>query len=209
MLNRVPNIKTHDAHVAELVHQNFGMLGRFSGFDVRGMRCRRGGAAARSAGTGTGPWSRRGCEDGGMSSWRAATAGQVPKLQTAPDWHHTWAAAQRMPNRGEMHANLMGTSGLQIHGYQCGLMAETLQHILMRNGRFAVAGVTQKRKSDTLARPIGASMVALFSFKTAPKMSRMDIFFYLMLGELPTHLGVRKVGLAHQHWGSSISQSTK
>ena len=30
------NIKTHDAHVAELVHQNFGMLGRFSGFDVTG-----------------------------------------------------------------------------------------------------------------------------------------------------------------------------
>ena len=30
------NIKTHDAHVAELVHQNFGIFGRFSGFDVSG-----------------------------------------------------------------------------------------------------------------------------------------------------------------------------
>ena len=42
------NIKTHDAHVAELVHQNFGIFGRFSGFDMSGTHGI--GAAAKSAG---------------------------------------------------------------------------------------------------------------------------------------------------------------
>ena len=38
------NIKTHDAHVAELVHQNFGIFGRFSGFDVSGTHGIEGGS---------------------------------------------------------------------------------------------------------------------------------------------------------------------
>lgn len=72
------NIKTHDAHVAELVHQNFGIFGRFSGFDMSGTHGIEGRQPSRP-GTGTGPWSRRGCGDDGIrASWRAATAGQVP-----------------------------------------------------------------------------------------------------------------------------------
>ena len=38
------NIKTHDAHVAELVHQNFGIFGRFSGFDMSGTHGIEGGS---------------------------------------------------------------------------------------------------------------------------------------------------------------------
>ena len=38
------NIKTHDAHVAELAHQSFGIFGRFSGFDVSGTHGIEGGS---------------------------------------------------------------------------------------------------------------------------------------------------------------------
>ena len=109
--------------------------------------------------------------------------------------------AQGMPNRGEMHANLMGTSGLQIHGYQSGLMAETLQHIPMRNGRFAGRSHAEAEIGH-FGAPDRCLNGCFVLFKTTLH-ERMIGFLYLMLGELPTHLGVRKVGLAHQHQAGS------
>ena len=100
-----------------------------------------------------------------------------------------------------MHANLMGTSGLQIHGYQCGLMAETLQHIPMRNGRFAGRSHAEAEIGH-FGAPDRCLNGRFVLFKTALH-ERMIDFLYLMLGELPTHLGVRKVGLAHQHQAGS------
>ena len=87
-----------------------------------------------------------------------------------------------MPNRGEMHANLMSTSGLQIHGYQSGLMAETLQHIPVRNGRFAGRSHAEAEIGHFGApdRRLNGCFVL---FKTTLH-ERMIGFLYLMLGEL-------------------------
>lgn len=154
------NIKTHDAHVAELVHQNFGIFGRFSGFDMSGTHGIEGGSqVGRVLGPDRGPDAGAGMTEfelHGVQPRRIKSQGlQIARVGTIHG-----VTAQGVPNRGEMHANLMSTSGLQIHGYQSGLMAETLQHIPVRNGRFAGRSHAEAEIGH-FGAPIGASMVAL------------------------------------------------
>ena len=145
------NIKTHDAHVAELVHQNFGIFGRFSGFDMSGTHGIEGGSqVGRVLGPDRGPDA-----GAGMTEFELHGVQPLPVKSQGLRQHRIGTihgvAAQGMPNRGEMHANLMRASGFEIHRNQRRL-AESVQHVPMRDRRLA-----RRRDAEAEVRHLGAA----------------------------------------------------
>ena len=95
-----------------------------------------------------------------------------------------------------MYTDLMGTPGLQVHAHQRGL-AETLHHIPMRDRLLAGRGYGEAEIGHlgTPDRRIDSGPI-LLEVALNQGMVGLD---HLMLGELPPHLLVRQLRLAHQH----------
>ena len=190
--------------IAEFIHQNFGIFGRFSGFDVsgtHGIEC--GSQVGRVLGPDRGPDAGAGMTEF-EASWRAARCRSSARgLRQHRIGAIHGVAAQGMPNRGEMHANLMST--VQVSRFTDTRVASWPKR--SSTSQCVTAGlparVHGRSGNRTLWRARSAPQWLLCSLQDHPARAHDRFSFYLMLGELPTHLGVRKVGLAHQHQAGS------